>query len=324
MHRESVAVHLWINLRSSHWDARGWGHPTLGGDPMKQTRSPRTLGWLYLACTAVRVAASVGVLLGAFGWLGCWSAVVVAGWLATTPILWTVRGERGFLRLRRGLCAIPGVDELVVFGGVTARCNLPAGRIDWYVRSGDDAINAYAAGRRSIAVSGGLLKACTTGEISFDEAVGILAHEVGHLVDPTSRRRLTVAWLTWPWWSLQVSLARMVRALARRAPAGAASLLLLPVVVIVAVVQLVPARAWAPLLGIVAIGVVVGVMPLIDAATSRDAELAADDYAARVGSAEHLAAVLGRIEAVSGTGVARLYAHHPSVALRVARLTSAQ
>jgi Zn-dependent protease with chaperone function len=290
---------------------------------MTHVRSSRTLGWLYLACTAVRVAVSVGVLLAALGWLGCWSAVVVAGWLATTPILWTVRGERGFLRLGRGLRAIPGVDEVMIFSGVTARCNLPADRIDWYVRSRDDAINAYAAGRRSIAVSGGLLQACTAGEISVDEAVGILAHEIGHLVDPTSRRRPAVAWLTWPWWLLQVSLARMVRALARRAPAGAASLLLLPVVAVVAVVQLVPSRAWAPLLGIVAIAVAVGVMPLIDAAASRDAELVADDYVARVGSAEHLATVLGRIERAPGSRVGRLYAHHPPVSLRVARLTSA-
>jgi Zn-dependent protease with chaperone function len=245
--------------------------------------------------------------------------------LAAAPVLRTARGERLIIRLTPGFGPVRSADQVGVAAltaGVLALCNLPGDRIDWYIRHDDSTVNAYAAGRRSIALSSGLLRACTAGELSVDEVVGVLVHEVGHLLDPISRRRLIVAWLTGPWCLLQTLLVRMARVVARRAPGGRAGLLLFPVIVAVAVVQLSQARAWGPLVGIIGLVVAVGVAPVIDAAMSRRAELAADQYAASVGEGDHLATVLTRIATAHPARGARLYAHHPPASLRIERLTA--
>jgi Zn-dependent protease with chaperone function len=292
---------------------------------MTHQRNTRTLTALYVACTTVRVAGSLGVLLAAFGWLGPWSGPVLLGWLVATPVLRTAAGERRIVRLGRGFHALSVTDRETlapVTADVLARSDLTAERIEWYVRRGDSSINAYAAGRRSIAISEGLLHACTVGNIGADEVAGILGHEVGHLLDPTSRRRLLVAWLTGPWRMFQALLVLLVKMIARRAPGGRAGLLVLPVVMVSAAVQLIQVRAWAPLVGIVGLVIGVGLTPLVDAAMSRRAELAADDYAADAGVAPNLAAVLARSQRAPSGRIARLYEHHPPVSLRIERLTA--
>jgi Zn-dependent protease with chaperone function len=144
------------------------------------------------------------------------------------------------------------------------------------------------------------------------------------LEDPGARRRLIIRWLTGPWRAVQVLLTCMIRVVAGHAPEGKGGLLLLPVAASVAVVQLAHERAWLPLALVVGLGIVVVVNPLVNAAVSRRAELAADDYAAWAGRAEPLAALLRQRPDASHGCLAGLYAAHPATSRRVERLAAAQ
>lgn len=79
------------------------------------------------------------------------------------------------------------------------RCRLQDDACDFCMQPHAHAVNAYAAGRRSIAVSAGLVTALGRGGITRDQAVAMLSHEVGHLLDHSTRYGLVTAWLTAPW-----------------------------------------------------------------------------------------------------------------------------
>jgi Zn-dependent protease with chaperone function len=67
--------------------------------------------------------------------------------------------------------------------------------------------------------------------------------------------------------------------------------------------------------------VVLTVHPVADAALSRASELAADEYAASVGSGSDLASALGGFPRSPKALFGGLRASHPSVDIRIARLT---
>lgn len=294
---------------------------------MVHVRSGRVLGVLHGALLTIRFIASACVLLVGFGWLGPWTGLPVLAWVFVAPLLQTRVGERTYMRVGGGTRQPSVVEETLlesVLAAALSRCGLDGDRVDHYVRHRDASVNAYAAGRRSIAVSAGFLSAVASGAVPHDQAQAVLLHEIGHLEDPSARRRLTIAWLTGPWRMVQVLLTRMIRVVARRAPVGKGGLLLLPVAASVAVVQLAHERAWLPLALVVGLWIVVVVNPLVTAAVSRRAELAADDYVARAGSAEQLAALLRQRPHESRGCLAGLYAAHPVISRRVERLAAAQ
>ena len=59
------------------------------------------------------------------------------------------------------------------------RCGVGAYQIDFYVRRRSPAVNGYAAGRRSVAVTAGLVQALEDGRLSDRQAAAIMIHEIG-------------------------------------------------------------------------------------------------------------------------------------------------
>lgn len=284
------------------------------------------LGLIHGALLLLPIVGSLGVLAVTFGWLGPWAGVLIMVWLLVTPLLRTTVGERRFLRTGRDVRSLSGDERKLLWpvaGDALSRCGFDRHRVDWYVRRREMSVNAYAAGRRSIAVSQGLLLGLATGALAPEHARAVLLHEIGHLEDSSARRRLSVAWLTGPWCLVQAVLVGMVRAVAKASPLARGGLTLLPIAAATAATQLARQQAWLPLAVLLALLTLVVVNPLVDAAVSRRAEFAADNYVARAGSAGQLAAVLRGRDRESCRGLAAVYARHPSTARRVERLTAA-
>ncbi|HYS36250.1 MAG TPA: M48 family metalloprotease, partial [Pseudonocardiaceae bacterium] len=110
----------------------------------------------------------------------------------------------------------------------------------------------------------------------------------------------------------------LLRAIVRHVPTARAALLLVPLVGVVAGVQLVQHHAWLPLAVLVGLALVVGVQPLADAAISRASERAADGHTARLGSGPDLAAALQQFLTDEPAG--RWLATHPKLTDRLAHL----
>ena len=149
------------------------------------------LGGIHSALLAVPIVASLGVLLVTFAWLGPWVCVPVMVWLLAAALLCTAAGERVFLRTGRAARSLSQNERTLlgpVAGGALSRCGFGWDRVDWYIRRRETSVNAYAAGRRSIAVSRGLLDALAAGSLAPERARAILLHEIGHLEDPRARR----------------------------------------------------------------------------------------------------------------------------------------
>jgi Zn-dependent protease with chaperone function len=112
--------------------------------------------------------------------------------------------------------------------------------------------------------------------------------------------------------------AGLLRAIVRHVPTARASLVLVPVVGVIAAVQLGQHHAWAALAMLVGLGFIVAVQPLVQAAISRASERAADDYTARLGSGPDLVAALQRGHLTDRT--VPWLATHPRLADRLDRL----
>jgi Zn-dependent protease with chaperone function len=111
--------------------------------------------------------------------------------------------------------------------------------------------------------------------------------------------------------------ARMLRAIVRNVPTARAALVLVPVVGVIAAVQLAQQHAWLALTMLVGLAFIVAVQPLAQAAVSRASERAADGYTAQLGSGPDLAAALQRGQVTDRT--VRWLATHPRLADRLDR-----
>ncbi len=289
-------------------------------------RPSSILGPIHCALLAGPIVESLGVLVLTFGWLGPLVCAPVTVWLLVTPLLRTTVGERIFLRTGRDVRSLSENERTLlvpVAGGALSRCGFDWDRVDWYVRSREMSVNAYAAGRRSIAVTQGLLLGLAAGALAPEHARAVLLHEIGHLEDPSARRRLIVTWLTGPWYFVQAVLVFVVRGLVAMSPLAKGGLLLLPIATAIAFVQLARQQAWLSVALLLTVLTTVVVNPLVDAAVGRRAEFAADNFVARAGSARQLAAVLRERDCESRGGLGALYARHPSTARRIEQLTAA-
>jgi Zn-dependent protease with chaperone function len=148
--------------------------------------------------------------------------------------------------------------------------------------------------------------------------VAILTHEAAHHLDRATRYGLMIGWLTAPWRLASAVFGGLLRAIVRGVPTARAALLLVPVVGVVAAVQLVQRHVWLSLAVLVGLALVVGVQPLADAAIIRASERAADDYTARLGSGPDLAAALQHFH--GGDGARRWLATHPKLTDRLVHL----
>ncbi len=131
--------------------------------------------------------------------------------------------------------------------------------------------NAYAAGRRSVAVSTGLLRLLSTGQLTREHAVAIGVHEVGHHTTGSARYGLLAQWWSWPWQATYRGIMRLGGGL----PLADAAVVLLPVLFGIAIVQNAaqdaPAGQKVPVpVGVLAVGIFV--YPVVDAALARAGE----------------------------------------------------
>ena len=151
----------------------------------------------------------------------------------------------------------------------------------------------------------------------------MLSHEVGHLRDHSTRYGLMTAWLTAPWRGAIFVCGGLLRLMVRHVPTAKAALVLVPVLLVVAGVQAMQQHAWPLLAMLTVLALVLTVHPVADAAVSRASELAADKYAASVGSGPDLASALGILPRPPRASLGGLHASHPPADVRIARLTGA-
>jgi Zn-dependent protease with chaperone function len=273
------------------------------------------------ACALPSLFGSVLVLAMAFGWLGTWSGLVLLGWLLVAAALLCRPGERVAVMAAYRYRDL-SVRETALLGPiqhqVVHRCGLPDDAIDWYVRRTARGMTGYAAGARSVAVSADLVDALERGRLSEQQALAILTHEAAHHLGRATRYGLMIGWLTAPWRLASAVFGGLLRAIVRGVPTARVALLLVPVVGVVAGVQLVQRHEWLPLVVLVGLALVVGVQPLADAAISRASERAADEHTARLGSGPDLAAALQEFHTDVPTG--RWLATHPKLTDRLAHL----
>lgn len=269
------------------------------------------------------VCGSVLVLAAAFGGLGAWANLVLAGWLLVAAALLCRPVERVAVQLAYGYRTLQAGDWALLaplHGQALQRCGLPESSIDLYVRPASHGVNGYAAGRRSVAVSGELITACRDGRLSEQQAVAILTHEVAHHLDRATRYGLVIGWLTAPWHAVAAVFGALLRAIVARVPTAHAALLLVPLVGAVAVVQMVAHHAWLSLSVLIGLALVAWVHPLADAAICRASERAADRHTVSLGTGPDLAAALKNFHTADAPS--RWRASHPSFASRLEHLAA--
>jgi STE24 endopeptidase len=154
------------------------------------------------------------------------------------------------------------------------------------------AANAYAVGKRSVAVTAALLNDVRAGHISHNEFVGVLLHEVGHLVANATKFGPARTWLTAPWRTAVRATYRAATALTSRRQrrwllVGVASLAFA-----VAIGQAARAGNCPVVAVLTALIVCTTAAPLADAAISRSSEYAADRFVADTGMGADVAAAI--------------------------------
>jgi len=275
------------------------------------------------SCALPAVCGSVLVVAAGFGWLGGWANLVLAGWLLIAATLLCRPVERAAVRVAygyRGMNADDWALLVPLHRQALRRCGLTEGSIDIYVRPGAGGVNGYAAGRRSVAVSGALITACRDGRLSEQQAVAILTHEVAHHLGRATCYGLVIGWLTAPWRAVAVVFGGLLRAIVRHVPTAHAALFLVPLVGAVTVVQLVQHHAWLSLSVLIGLALVAWVHPLADAAICRASERAADEHTVHLGTGTDLATALESFHAGDAPG--RWRASHPSLASRLEHLAA--
>ena len=277
-----------------------------------------------------RVAAALPPMLGSTALVAIVLSAVPGGgallllvWLAAGLLALTRRGERAAVRLwcdfRR---PTPGQRQALaqLSAEASTRAAVESGRIDWYVVR-CERVNAHAIGARSVAVTSRLIADDELGRLPHPDVVALLVHELGHLSTGGVRYGLLTDWFAAPW-----------RRAARLVVLGPARLLgygghprlvvgVLAVGVMTAIARGIAQHAW---LGVTVLGgasILAVLVPLAEAAASRSAERAADQFTADRGLAVDLSRALGRFsDSDSGDGdgcVARAFRRHPALADRI-------
>jgi len=229
------------------------------------------------------------------------------------------RAERVAVRVAYGFRA-PRELEAGVLHPLTAqalhRLGMGAAAVDWYVRPTETCVAAYTAGRRSVAVSVGLLDAYADGWLTEQQIVAVLCHELAHIEAGATRHAIALGWLTLPWRLVATPFRALVHAMQRHIPLARAGVILIPVIAVAAVVQLANHGAWLAVVMLAGLGWVVWVQPWVEGAARRAEEHAADARTSNVGLGRELAQVLSR-QRRSGVGDSLWRAGHPSVARRL-------
>ena len=275
-------------------------------------------------CALPTVLGSVLVFTVAFGWLGNWFGLALLGWAAVAVALWLRPGERIGVHVAYGYRR-PTAAQWAALSPVAREalqgCAIPESAIDLYVRPRVTSVNGFAAGRHAVAVSQGVLLALDDGRLSVGHAAALLTHEFGHTQTGGARYALILDWLSLPWRLAAGAVMGVIHAIVRHVPTARAALVLAPLIGVVAAAQAVQHHAWLVLSVLVGLFLVAVVQPVLEAATSRASERAADRFTAACGGGPDLAQVLHTFPSQHHAG--RWRASHPDPARRVADLTAA-
>lgn len=280
--------------------------------------------WRVIAAIPSIVCSAI-VMLVVTGGLGRWAPLIWVGWLLGGGLTLSRAGERLVVRVGWGFRRLASADRVViepVWSETLARMGVRESAVDLYVQGGA-AVNAYAVGGRSVAVSASLLDAYRDGGLDRAGVAAVLAHEVGHHRTGGARCVPVILWLELPW----RVVCRGTRWIAQRVIGRQPTIGLVAaggVAVVVAGLQLARRDAWSAVAMLTLFVCSAALAPVVDAALSRADELAADRLAAAAGYGADLARVLGQLRRTGGArGLGQaVWARHPSVRKRVTRLTA--
>lgn len=294
---------------------------TAGGDARR--RVPR-FGMGRVLVAAPAMVGSLLLLLVLFGWAGRWEPVLMLAWLGSAVPVFTRPGERVAVRLACGFSRPSARQRALLepaWQQVLARCQVEPGDVDLYVQR-STAVNAFAVGGRSVAITTGAGADFLTRSLTHDHVAALLAHELGHRANRGGRLALVAAWLAAPW----RLASRFILGLAFGAAGGGRQPRALLALVVtagvgIAIVQAVQQGQVAVAAVLIALAVFGVLCPLADAALSRRDEFAADRYAAAAGYGLPLAGALRRFDDGSEHRrrglVERALARHPSIEQRL-------
>jgi Peptidase family M48 len=144
---------------------------------------------------------SLLLLLVVFGWAGRWEPVVMLTWLTCGAAVCTPIGECIAVRVG-GRFGRPRHQQRrllePVWRAALVRCGMSGEDLDLYVRRGREP-NAYAVGRRGVAVTSGAVEEFRACRMGHEYLEAILCHELGHHRTGSSQYVLTARWLGAPW-----------------------------------------------------------------------------------------------------------------------------
>lgn len=284
----------------------------------------RRIGWSRAVVHLPAVLASAALLLVA---AGPYSAQTLAVWLIGGLFAVSRIWERLTLRWWgfRPLDSLQRMQLRPVAAAALVQAGIGREDVDWYVlRSGEP--NAFAAGRRAVAVTTGLLDEFGSHRLSEPMVRGILIHELGHHATSTDRCGLAMQWLAAPWRVSSRFVGGVCVTIAgHRQPPRLLALVVVASVVI-AVVQARGRDDWVTVAALCALAACAVGLPMLDAALARRAEWAADRFAAAVGAGYELTCALTTLDGRGGHRRPRLLdrvlAKHPDPAERIAALLS--
>jgi hypothetical protein len=124
--------------------------------------------------------------------------------------------ERPAVRLRGRARALSDAEAAALAPAVALLCQKGLGppAVELYVRAGQAGISAGAAGRRSVVVSAGLVRACQLGRLPADQAAAVIVVSVGRIRLGQNRYDLAVAFWTIPWQLLRAAFLPIASAVA--------------------------------------------------------------------------------------------------------------
>ena len=250
---------------------------------------------------------------------------VMAGWIAIGLGVLTRPGER--LAARTWLHVRPAspVQErslAPLLGRAVAVAGITVQDVDAYIHPARQG-NAYAFGGHSVALTRGLIIEHECGRLSDGDLVAVLVHELGHVVVGDVRFALLADWYSGPSrlaWRLMVGIPARVLGFGRH-PRLVQVLLLGGS--ITAVVRGVAEHAWLPVVVLLTLLLVAIFAPIANAGCSRQAERAADRFAAARGMAHDLSHALTTMgDDCSRRLRSAVLADHPTQRQRLTELTS--
>ena len=124
-----------------------------------------------------------------------------AGGLTLTVVLCAGGLERPSVRLLGRARVLSEVEAAALAPAIALLCQRGLGppAVELYARDGEVGISAGAAGRRSVVVSAGLLRAAQLGQLPADQAAAVVAAAVGRIRLGQTRFDIAVEFRTIPW-----------------------------------------------------------------------------------------------------------------------------